>query len=56
MELIVSWLPFMILIGVWLWISHRGSIKKVALLYERQIDETRRTNALLERIAISLEK
>ena len=55
-ELIVSWLPFMILIGVWLWISHRGSIKKVAQLYEQQIDETRRTNVLLERIAVSLEK
>jgi len=55
-ELIVSWLPFIVLIGVWLWLSRRGSLTKVAQLYEQQIDETRRTNVLLERIAISLEK
>jgi ATP-dependent Zn protease len=58
-ELIVSWLPFIFLIGVWVWLGRRGSFgagAKVVQLYEQQIDETRRTNVLLERIAVSLEK
>ncbi|MGC2778463.1 MAG: hypothetical protein WA418_22795 [Bradyrhizobium sp.] len=55
-ELFVSWLPFIILIGTWVWLSRGGSLTKVAQLYEQQVDETRRTNALLERIAVSLEK
>jgi ATP-dependent Zn protease len=57
-ELIVAWLPFIFMIGVWFWLSRRGSFgasAKVVQLYEQQIDETRRTNVLLERIAISLE-
>jgi ATP-dependent Zn protease len=54
-ELIVSWLPFIILIGVWVWLTRGGSFAKVAQLNEQQIDETRRTNLLLERIAVSLE-
>ncbi|NPU15600.1 hypothetical protein HL667_06140 [Bradyrhizobium sp. 83012] len=56
MELIVSWLPFIILIGVWFWLSRAGSLSKFARIYELQLDETKRTNVLLERIAISLEK
>ncbi|MGJ4911755.1 hypothetical protein ACQR1H_30860 [Bradyrhizobium sp. HKCCYLRH2015] len=58
-ELIVSWLPFIFLIGVWFLLSRRGGLgpsAKVVQLYEQQIDETRRTNTLLERIAVSLEK
>ncbi|CCE05947.1 conserved hypothetical protein [Bradyrhizobium sp. STM 3843] len=58
-ELFVSWLPFIILIGVWLWLSRRwsaGSAAKLVQLYEQQIVESRRMNAHLERIAISLEK
>jgi len=58
-ELIVSWLPFIILMGIWVWIGRRGALgpgAKVAQLYEQQINETRRTNVLLERIAVSLEK
>lgn len=54
-ELIVSWLPFIILIGVWVWLTRRGSFAKAAQLNEQQIDEARRTNMLLERIAIGLE-
>ncbi len=55
-DLIVSWLPFIILIGVWVWLTRRGSMAKVAQLYEQQLDETKRTNVILERIAVSLEK
>ncbi|UFZ06064.1 hypothetical protein LQG66_07090 [Bradyrhizobium ontarionense] len=57
-ELIVSWLPFIILIGVGVSLGRRGSLgprTNVVQLYEQQIDETKRTNVLLERIAISLE-
>jgi len=58
-ELIVSWLPFIVLIGVWLWLSRRwspGAGAKLVELYEQQIIETRRMNVFLERIAVSLEK
>ncbi|WP_315720449.1 MULTISPECIES: hypothetical protein [unclassified Bradyrhizobium] len=55
MELIVSWLPFIILIGVWFWLGRGGSLTMVARLHEQQLDETKRTNVLLERIALGLE-
>jgi hypothetical protein len=58
-ELIVSWLPFIALIGVWLWLSRRwspGNGANLIRLYEQQVAETRRMNVFLERIAISMEK
>jgi ATP-dependent Zn protease len=58
--LIVSWLPFLVLVGVWLWFSRRNGRASSGAswvdLYEQQVAETRRTNALLERIATALEK
>jgi hypothetical protein len=61
--LAVSWLPFLVLIGVWLYLSRktgmqaRGSSGATMIdLYEQQVAETRRMNAHLERIAESLEK
>jgi hypothetical protein len=59
-SLIVSWLPFLVLVGVWLWFSRRtgraSSGTSWVDLFEQQVVETRRTNALLERIAAALEK
>ena len=62
-NLLVSWLPFLLLIGVWLYFSRyhgmqaRGSTGVTLIdLYEQQVAETRRMNANLERIAVSLEK
>jgi ATP-dependent Zn protease len=63
MALAASWLPFVVLLGVWFWFSRgngmqaRGS-SGVSLieLYEQQVAETRRMNVFLERIAASLEK
>jgi ATP-dependent Zn protease len=59
-SLIVSWLPFLALVGVWLWLSRRNLRSSSGTnwvdLYEQQIAENRRTNALLERIAVALEK
>ncbi|SCB25676.1 hypothetical protein GA0061099_1003629 [Bradyrhizobium yuanmingense] len=59
-NLIVSWLPFLVLVGAWLWYSRtiRRSSSGASWvdLYEQQVAENRRTNALLERIATALEK
>ena len=62
-ELAVSWLPFLILIGLWFWLSRRygmhtrgSSGATLIQLYEQQVEESRRMNASLERIAASLEK
>jgi hypothetical protein len=59
-SLIVSWLPFVALVGVWIWLSRkrlRGSSgTNLVDLYEQQVAESRRTNALLERIASALER
>jgi ATP-dependent Zn protease len=63
MSLAVSWLPFLVLIGVWFWFSRRvgmqarGSSGTTMIdLYEQQVAECRRMNVILERIAVSLEK
>jgi hypothetical protein len=63
LSLTVSWLPSLVLIGLWFWFSRtngmraRGSSGATLIeLYEQQVAETRRMNANLERIAVSLEK
>jgi ATP-dependent Zn protease len=62
-SLLVSWLPFLILIGVWFWLSRsmgmraRGKSGATMIeLYEQQLAETRRMSASLEKIAAALEK
>jgi len=62
-ELAVSWLPFLALIGVWFWFARRSGMQArgssgvtMIELYEQQVAETRRMNNFLERIALSLEK
>lgn len=62
-ELGVAWLPFLLLIGAWLWFSRRNGMQArgssgatLIELYEQQVAETRRLNGFLERIAISMEK
>jgi ATP-dependent Zn protease len=61
-SLVVSWLPFILLIAAWLWLSRRtgmqarGSSGTTMIdLYEQQVAETRRMNEKLERIASALE-
>ena len=63
MALAASWLPFVVLIGVWFWLSRRNGMQargssgaSLIELYEHQVAETRRMNVFLERIAASLEK
>lgn len=62
-SLLVSWLPFLLLIGVWLWFSRTAGMKArgrfgitMIELYEQQVEETRQMNAKLERIAAAMEK
>ncbi len=62
-ELAVSWLPFIVLIGLWFFLSRRYGLQSrgssgatMIELYEQQVAETRRMNGYLERIAVSLEK
>ena len=57
--LLVSWLPFIILVVVWIYLSQRvggNAWGKTKEYYEAQVTEMQRTNALLNRIAVALEK
>jgi ATP-dependent Zn protease len=63
MELLVSWLPFLLLIAVWFVLSRKAGMQArgksgvtMIELYEQQVEESRRMNANLERIAATLEK
>jgi ATP-dependent Zn protease len=61
-DLLVGWVPFLALIGAWVWLSRRGnqprskSGNNLIELYEQQVEQSRRMNANLERIAAALEK
>jgi len=57
-ELLVSWLPFIVLVLVWIFLARRGfpQWRRVNEFYEAQVTEMQRTNALLNRIALALEK
>jgi ATP-dependent Zn protease len=61
-SLLMSWLPFIILIVVWIVLSRQmknkgtGTFGQIGGQSEVQVAEMRRTNVLLERIAIALEK
>jgi ATP-dependent Zn protease len=62
-SLAVSWLPFLLLIAVWFWLSRRNGMQargasgaSMIELYEQQVAETRRMNGFLERIAVAMEK
>jgi hypothetical protein len=63
LELALAWLPFVVLILVWVWVGRKNGLmgrassgSSMLELYEQQVAETRRMNANLERIASSLEK
>ena len=63
LSVLLSWLPFLVLIGVWFWISRSAGMKArgrsgttMIELYEQQVEETRRMNTTLERIAVAMEK
>jgi hypothetical protein len=63
LSLLVSWSPFLVLIVLWVWISRSIGMRArspsgvtTIELYEQQVEEIRRLNATLERIAASIEK
>jgi ATP-dependent Zn protease len=60
-SLLLSWVPFIVLILVWIILSRRAgstrwSLARMIEFYEAQVAEMQRTNALLDRIAGALEK
>jgi ATP-dependent Zn protease len=62
-NLIVSWVPFIVLVIVWIWLSRSMGMRwrspsgaTMLELNEQQLVEMKRTNATLERIAVALEK
>ena len=63
LSLLLSWFPFLVLIVLWVWVSRsigmrarsRSGVTMIEL-YEQQVEEVRRINATLERIAVSMEK
>ena len=63
LSILISWMPFIALMIVWIllfrslrtrWRSRSGA--SWVELTEQQVEETRRMNATLERIALALEK
>ena len=62
-NLIISWVPFIALIIVWVWLSRSMGMRSrspagatMLEVCEQQLAESRRMNATLERIAVALEK
>jgi hypothetical protein len=56
--LLVSWVPFVVLILVWIFLSRQLGFRQNQWkgFYKDQLTEMQRTNALLDRIALALEK
>jgi len=55
LSLVLSWLPFLVLIGSYIVIVRLGQ-RPMIKLYEQVIAETKRTNTNLEKIAAALER
>ena len=53
--LLISWIPGIVLIAVWIFIMY-GLRKRGGFGAREQLEEMRRHNQILERIAIALEK
>jgi hypothetical protein len=61
LSLLMSWVPFVVLLVVWIVLARRSgatgwSFKRMIDAQEAQLAEMQRTNALLDRIAVALEK
>jgi hypothetical protein len=54
--LIGSWLPFVVLILVWIFLTQWMGPGRLVRIYEAHLKEIQRTNALLDRIAAAVEK
>jgi ATP-dependent Zn protease len=57
LRLLLSWFPMLLLIAVWIYFMSRGSYgKKQQKVILEYLEEMRRTNQNLDRIATALEK
>ena len=57
LRLLLSWFPMLLLIAVWIYFMSRGSYcKKQQKVMLEYLEEMRRTNQNLDRIATALEK
>jgi ATP-dependent Zn protease len=56
LNMLISWLPFLILFAFWLYFMKRMKSSRQPELVERAFQHYDRTEALLERIALTLER
>jgi hypothetical protein len=52
----VSWLPFLLLLAFWVFFMKKVRMSRQAELIDRTFEHQVRVEALLERIAVSLER
>ncbi len=56
-NMLISWAPFLLLIGFWLWFMRKGgSLGRQAKYVEQNLLLMERQQELLERIAVALEQ
>ena len=56
-NVLMSWLPFVLLVGFWIWFTRqKGIFGKQSRLLDRNAELFERQVELLERVAIALEK
>ncbi len=54
-EVLISWFPMVILIGVWFYFMKKNGSSNMSEYLKDHIEETRKMNANLERIAVAVE-
>jgi ATP-dependent Zn protease len=54
-NLLISWLPFLLLIAFWVYFMKRGLMKKQGQYLDRHLELMEQQQRLLERIATALE-
>jgi ATP-dependent Zn protease len=53
---LISWLPFLLLIAFWVFFMKKMRVSRQGDLIDRSFEHQARVEALLERIAVSLER
>lgn len=58
MEIVKLWLPFLVLVGIWVFFMSRsrGRSNEMVELYRLHVAEATKQTAILERLAAALEK
>ena len=55
-NVVISWLPFLIIVGFWVYFMRKTKASRYGALTERSFQHMERVEALLERIATSLDQ